>query len=289
MSRYIIITPVKNEEGFIEKTIASIKRQTLQPVRWVIVNDGSVDGTEAIVRQEMRRYEPIMLVNRTQTVAKRRRGQGVIEAFNEGLAAVQGEAFDFLVKLDGDLMLPSDFFEKIIGEFEKDPRLGIASGVNYSLKNDIWVLEKAARGFTWGATKIYRRQCFEDIGGLVPFMGWDGIDHLKAVMHGWSAKCLEGAPFFQLRPEGKETGFLKTAHEEGVCCYYMGYLPLFFFLRALRRMADYPYIVGGCTMLASYIKCALLQGERINDPKFIAYLRRNQKSRLVSGGDEYTR
>ncbi len=287
MTRYIIITPVKNEEGFIEKTIASIKRQTLQPGRWVIVNDGSVDETEAIVRQAMLDYEPIMLVNRAQTVAKRRRGQGVIEAFNEGLAAVQNEDFDFLVKLDGDLMLPSVFFEKIIGEFQKKPKLGIASGVNYSLKNDTWVLEKAARGFTWGATKIYRRQCFEDIGGLVPSMGWDGIDHLKAVMLGWDAKCLEGAPFFQLRPEGKETGFLKTAHEEGVCCYYMGYLPLFFFLRAVRRMAEYPYILGGCAMLGSYLKCALLKKEKINDPKFIAYLRQNQKRRLLSGGDHY--
>lgn len=288
MTRYIIITPVKNEEGFIDKTIASIKRQTLQPVRWVIVNDGSVDGTEAVVRQEMLRYEPIMLVNRTQTVAKRRRGQGVIEAFNEGLAAVQNEDFDFLVKLDGDLMLPSDFFEKIITEFQKDPKLGIASGVNYSLINKTWVLDRAAKGATWGATKIYRRQCFEEIGGLVPFMGWDGIDHLKAVMLGWSAKCVEGTPFFQLRPEGKQTGFLKTFLEEGVCCYFMGYLPLFFYFRVLWRMAEYPYILGGIMMLVGYLKCSLFEGQRMNDPQFIAYLRMNQKKRLLSGDYEYS-
>ena len=133
-------------------------------------------------------YDRIVLANKKKTSAKRRRGQGVVEAFYEGYNLCANEDHDYVVKLDSDLRLDPDYFKNIFERFEREPKLGIASGVSYIEKNGSWVPEwDATKGFTFGESKVYRRQCFEQIGGLVPYMGWDGIDHIKAVMLGWRA------------------------------------------------------------------------------------------------------
>jgi len=287
MSKYIIITPVKNEEKYIAETLASIKNQNLQPQKWIIVNDSSTDRTREIIENYKKEYDRIVLVNLSNRGQKRRRGKGVVEVFYTGFNMIRDEAFDYVVKLDGDLRLPPNFFEKIIAKFKRDPQLGIASGVSYIQKKEKWISERASKGYTYGETKVYRNQCFKDIGGLVPNMGWDGIDHIKAVMHGWKASSFDDIIFYHLRPEGKGTGRLKAAYEEGICCYFMGYHPIFLILRSLKRILHYPYIIGGLTMMFTYFNCTLLKKNRINDPEFIKFLRKNQLLRILSGNSEY--
>lgn len=288
MNRYVIITPVKNEEGFIETTLKSVINQTILPYKWIIVNDGSTDKTGEILKKYSANYEFIIPINRQNIDIKRKRGQGVIEAFYEGYKIIQHDHHDYIVKLDGDLNLPTNFFERILKQFKIEPKLGIASGVSYARKNGKWVREKAAKGYTYGETKVYRKQCFDDIGGLVPHMGWDGIDHIKAVMKGWKASSFDDIIFYHLRPEGTETGILKAAYEEGVCCHFMGYHPLFFFLRSCKRMLSYPIIFGGLAMIFSYFKCQITRKEQIEDDNFISFLRKNQMMRILSRNPEYT-
>lgn len=287
MPRYIIVTPVKNEAKYIEQTLTSIQNQTVQPYKWIIVNDGSTDRTREIVLNFARSYQPIMLVDRQSRDPKRKRGQGVVEAFYAGYQKIQQESYDYVVKLDGDLKLPPDFFEKIFCECDKNPRLGIASGVSYIQKNQQWEPERAARGYTYGETKVYRKKCFEEIGGLMRWMGWDGIDHIKAVMHGWEASSFSHIIFYHLRPEGRGTGALKANYERGLGCYFMGYHPIFFFLRAIKTMRSAPYIVGGLTMMFGYVKSRLAKSNQISDPKFIAFLRKNQINRIRSASSKY--
>jgi glycosyltransferase involved in cell wall biosynthesis len=282
MTKYIIITPAKNEAGYIEQTINSIKAQTLQPKKWVIVNDGSSDGTRSIVEHYMADYDRIVLVNKTKASAKRRRGQGVIEAFYEGYNVCANEDHDYVVKLDSDLYIHNDYFQKIFERFENDPKLGIASGVSYIQKDGSWTPEwDKTKGFTFGESKVYRRQCFEQIGGLVPYMGWDGIDHIKAVMLGWKASSFEDLIFYHLRHEGRGTGLIKSSYEEGVCCYFMGYHPLFFVARCLNMMLRSPFILRGTAMFAGYCLSAIKRKERLNDRQLIAFLRKNQIKRLL--------
>lgn len=288
MSKYIIITPVKNEEKYIEETLTSIRNQTVQPYKWIIINDSSTDKTKEIIENYMIDYDRIMLINLTNRGEKRRRGKGVVELFYIGFNRIRGEDFDYVIKLDGDLRLLPDFFEKIIDKFEKNPELGIASGVSYIQKKGKWIPERAAKGYTYGETKVYRNQCFKDIEGLVPNLGWDGIDHIKAVMHGWKASSFEDIIFYHLRPEGTGTGIVKAAYEEGVCCHYMGYHPLFFILRSFKRMLSYPLFFGGLAMIFSYLKCKVCREKRIEDDNFISFLRRNQILRILSGNPEYT-
>lgn len=282
MHRYIIISPVKNEEGFIQKTIESIMNQTILPYKWIIVNDGSNDQTGKIIEHYTSSlFNKILLLELDTQDQKRAPGKSIIEAFNFGLAEVDENEFDFICKLDGDLILPRDFFERALKKFEQNPRLGITSGISYINKNGKWIPEKAAKRYTFGSSKIYRKQCFIDIGGLVPSMGWDGIDHIKAVMLGWTARTFEDLIQYHLRPTNQATGTIKGAYNEGICCYYMGYHPLFFILRSIKMMFSFPYLVKGLIMFLSYLRCTLQNDTMIGDKEFIKFLRRSQIKRLL--------
>jgi len=288
MVNYIVITPAKNESRFIKQTISSMVRQTVQPVRWIIVNDGSTDDTQQIIEQYMKEYDRLVLINKKTISSKRRRGQGVIEAFYEGYKACASETFDYIVKLDADLLFGGDYFEKIFKRFESDPKLGIASGVSYIEREGSWVPEwDITKGFTFGESKVYRRKCFDAIGGLVPYMGWDGIDHVKAVMLGWKASSFEDVIFYHLRHEGTGTGLIKASFEEGACCHFMGYHPVFFVARCLNMMLKYPFMLRGIAMIAGYLANAIKRKERLDDKELIAFLRKNQIRRLLSGKKEF--
>jgi len=288
MVKYIIITPAKNEAKYIEQTINSIKKQALQPKKWIIVNDGSSDPTQEIVERHMVDYDRIVLINKKKTSVKRRRGQGVVEAFYEGYNQCANEDYDYVVKLDSDLRLDEDYFKKIFERFEREPKLGIASGVSYIEKDGSWVPEwDTTKGFTFGESKVYRRQCLEQIGGLVPYMGWDGIDHIKAVMLGWKASSFEDVIFYHLRHEGTGTGLIKSSYEEGTCCHFMGYHPLFFMARSLHMMVRFPFVLRGIAMIAGYFVSIIKRKEQLNDRQLITFLRRTQIKRLFLRGKEF--
>ena len=292
MVKYIIVTPAKNEAKYIEQTIHSIKKQILQPEKWIIVNDGSSDETQEIVERHMADYDRIVLVNKKKTSAKRRRGQGVVEAFYEGYNLCANVDHNYLVKLDSDLLLDADYFKKIFERFERDPKLGIASGVSYIERGGSWVPESdQTKGFTFGESKVYRRQCFQDIGGLVPHMGWDGIDHIKAVMLGWKASSFVDVIFYHLRHEGSGTGLIKSSYEEGLCCHFMGYHPLFFIARCLNAMRGFPrgfpFAVRGFAMFAGYAVSIIKRKERLSDKQLITFLRKKQIQRLLLRSNEF--
>ena len=288
MPNYIVVTPAKDEAKYIEHTINSVKKQTIQPKKWIIVNDGSTDMTREIIEKHMVRYDRIVLINKKTTAAQRRRGQGVVEAFYEGYSQYCKEDYDYIVKLDADLLFDAEYFEKLLERFERDPKLGIASGVSYIQKHGSWVPEgDQTKGFTFGESKVYRRECFEQIGGLVPYMGWDGIDHIKAVMLGWKATSLGDVIFYHLRHEGAGTGIIRAEYEEGKCCHFMGYHPLFFIARCLNKMCAVPFAIRGIAMIVGYFICIIKQNERLEDRELISFLRRNQIRRLLLKSNEF--
>jgi glycosyltransferase involved in cell wall biosynthesis len=246
----------------------------------VIVNDGSSDRTEEIISEYQKRHNWIQLIRNGDT-SERKRGSKIVRAFYAGFNLVKNFKYDFIVKLDGDLSFAPDFFERILLEFNRNNRLGISSGVSFINIENKWVEEKSAKGHTLGATKVYRKECFEDIGGLVPFIGWDGIDEIKARMLGWDAMNIPDLVVYHYRPEGKASGKLKAFYEDGEGAYFMGYHPLFMICRGIIRMKSYPYVVGGLNMLYAYIVCCLKRMEKINDNPFIEFLRREQIKKLM--------
>lgn len=279
--RYIIISPARNEQRYIEKTIRSVVSQTIKPLRWVIVNDGSTDNTEDIIRSYSQNHPWIQLINKPDR-GLRELGGGVIEAFNTGYDLIKDIDYDFIIKLDVDLSFESNYFEKLFKKFKKNPKLGIAGGSCYTLHNGKPKIEEAFKYHVRGPTKIYRRECFEDIGGLIPILGWDGIDEMKAQMKGWKTKSFKEFTVIHHRPTGHEAGLLRTRISQGIACYVMGYSPIFILLRTICKMLQRPCIIGSILTLLSFIRCYFDKNiNHIDDKDLIKFVRRKQINRLL--------
>lgn len=277
--KYAVISPVRNEAEYIEQTIQSMISQTIKPCEWIVVNDGSTDGTEDIIERYLATYPWMKLVNREDR-GFRQRGGGVVRAFYDGYEALSCQDYEFIVKLDGDLSFEPTYFEQLLGEFATRPRLGIAGGGCYVYTGDNWALEGNDPRHVRGPTKVYRRVCFEAIGGLVPSLGWDGIDEWKARILGWEVMSFLDLKVRHHRPLGSGTGKLRSKIEMGRAAYFMGYHPLFMLARGVRRMVDRPYVLGGLAILWGYFGDWLKRREQVNDPAMIRFLRQHQLKRL---------
>lgn len=277
---YVIVTPVRNEAAFIEKTLCSIIAQTARPAEWIIVNDGSTDETEDIVARYVARHPWLRLINR-QDRGYRQRGPGVVDAFYEGFDQITYANYDIVVKLDGDLSFEPDYFEELLKQFAANPKLGIASGQPYVFNGKDWVTGKSLLPCTQGPTKLYRRECFEAIGGIRRSLGWDGIDDWTARMLGWQTVTFKHLRVLHHRTWGAATGSLKSRIEQGQGAYFMGYHPLFMLVRGIRRMVNRPYVVGGCAMIWGYVGSWLARREQV-EPELIRFVRRTQLQLLAS-------
>jgi glycosyltransferase involved in cell wall biosynthesis len=276
---YAVISPVKNEAEFIGKTIDSMIQQSIKPIVWVIVNDGSSDETESIILNYTKTYDWIKLVNK-QSADTRQRGRGVIEAFYAGYDTLT-KNYDYIVKLDGDVSFESTYFESLLQKFASDPTLGIAGGGLYEKPDGkTWVL-MTSKVHVRGCTKIYRHTCFEDIGGLTPAMGWDGIDEWKALSSGWKVESFLDTKIYHYRFTGAATGFLKSSYEQGTGAYRMGYHPLYLIARGFRYMTSQPYVIGGMVMVWAFFFAWLKRDEMLADPSVIRFIRRTQLRKLA--------
>ncbi len=158
--RYVVITPVRNEQDYLTFTIDSMARQTIRPVEWVIVNDGSSDGTGRLIDEYARKHDWIRAVHRGNR-GFRKYGGGIIEAFYAGYDALTCRDWEFMVKLDGDLSFNPDYFANLIEAFARDPRLGIAGGTLYHVQNGTRIIERCPTFHVRGGTKVFRRACWE--------------------------------------------------------------------------------------------------------------------------------
>ncbi|HWX19229.1 MAG TPA: glycosyltransferase [Candidatus Binatia bacterium] len=279
---YTVVTPVRDEEEHIQRTVDSIVAQTVRPTRWVIVNDGSKDRTGPVADEAARAHPWIRAVHRPDR-GFRKAGGGVIDAFYDGYSLIENEAADYVVKLDGDLCFDRDYFERCFHEFDRDQRLGIGGGtVCKSGGASLEVESKISPRFhVRGATKIYRRACWEQIGGLMRAPGWDTLDEVKANMLGWSTRTFSDIKLVQLRLTGAAYGAWNDRVKGGLGNYIAGYHPLFMFLRCVRRMAERPYFLGGCGLMFGYLKGYALGVPQVEDKNLIRYFRQQQINRLL--------
>lgn len=219
--KYYIIIPAHNEEAFISQTLQSIAAQTVLPDKVVVVNDNSTDGTAAICTQYSSKYSWMSVVEKSSG-AIHLPGSKVIQAFLAGYETVDTD-YDVIVKLDADLILPTNYFEKILDVFAGDEKAGMAGGFAYIEKNGDWILESLTdNDHIRGAFKAYRKECFLQIGGLKPAMGWDTVDELLAKYYGWKVITLPELKVKHLKPTG--ANYNKAArHKQGEAFYTLGY------------------------------------------------------------------
>lgn len=219
--KYYIVIPAHNEQDFIGLTLESLISQTVLPSKVVVVNDNSTDKTEEIVLNFAKENPFISIINKTSD-AIHMPGSKVIQAFHKGFETLDSE-YDIIVKLDGDLILPSNYFERILEIFKSDSTIGMAGGFAYVEKNGEWILENLTdKDHIRGAFKAYRKECFLQIGNLKPAMGWDTVDELLSKFYNWKVVTDQSLIVKHLKPTG--ANYNKTArYKQGESFYTLGY------------------------------------------------------------------
>jgi len=276
-TNYILVSPVKDEEKYIQRTIDSVLQQTIRPSAWIIVDDGSRDQTKAIIERAVSEHPWITLLP-LATDANRKPGSGIIRAFNAGYELAKKQPFDFIVKFDCDIEFPPDYFAQLMERFGRDEKLGIASGIYLEERKGVWTRVPMPDYHAAGQTKVVRAKCFAEIGGFVASRGWDTVDEIKAQALGWKTCHFEDLYFYHLKKEGSGIGFPRTNMMHGEIYFLTGGSKRFFFLKLLHRLLfGKPFVVGGFLMLWGYLK-AWGTGK----PKLVTPVEENLYRRLLN-------
>jgi len=282
-AKFIVITPARNEAEYIGKTIESLVSQSVLPAEWVIVDDGSSDETAAIAATAARSY-PWIKVLRLKDRGYRDFGCGDVEAFCYGITQISANDYQFIFKIDADIVLGRNYFNLILDKFAQDPQLGIAAGEVDEVIGGKPLRLRALPLAKAGAVKGWRRECFEARRDPVQTLGWDGIDSFKAMMVGWKAITFqdEALSVIHLRPMGaSDPNIYRRWARHGQALYFMGAHPLWVLASALYHLLDPPYVTGAMCLLGEYLKAALKGAEQYNDAEFKRFLRHWQLRKLA--------
>jgi glycosyltransferase involved in cell wall biosynthesis len=278
---YVLITPARNEEAFIEKTIQSVIGQTVLPAKWVIVNDGSTDATASIVRRYLAKYEWMELVDRP--IRRDRSFAGKVHAFNAGFERVKNLEYEVIGNLDSDLAFDADYCEFLLNRFEEDASLGVAGTIfqeqGYSSATDSF----EGQNHVAGGCQLFRRRCFEEIGGYIANKagGIDWIAVTTARMMGWRTRSFREKSFFHYRSLGTaERSLLASTFSYGEKDYYLGGHPLWELFRFLYRATKKPYVVGGIALYSGYLFAFLRQMKRPVSDELMRFHRKEQMLKL---------
>lgn len=289
---YLVISPCRNESNYMRNTLESVLNQSVRPDKWVIVDDGSSDTSPEVLQQYSEQYDFIQIVTRDDR-GYRSVGPGVIDAFYTGLKTIDFGNYQFICKLDLDLILPPRYFELIIDRMNSSPRLGTCSGKAYfrDASSGVLVPEECGDESSIGAVKFYRMTCFKQIGGFVRQVMWDGIDSHRCRLLGWISMSLddEELKLIHLRPMGSShKGILVGRMRHGVGQYYMGTRLIYILASFAYRLNKKPYVLGSLAMVWGFLISALKGVDRLEDPKMIRLMRRYQIQCLLKGKPKAT-
>jgi hypothetical protein len=274
--RYALVTPARDERENLMRLAHAVETQTVAPEAWVVIDDGSTDGTAALAKDLAARLSYVRVLE-LPTNGPLDRGAPIVRAFHLGLEMLDGRA-DVVVKLDADVSFDPDHFERLLAAFAEDDRLGIASGSAWELVDGEWRQQFMTGDSAWGAVRAYRRECLGDVLPLEERMGWDGIDALKAAVAGWRTRTLVDLPFLHHRAEGERDGRAAAWRALGRCAHFMGYRPSYQLARTLHHVRRDPAALG---LLIGYGSAALAREPRCADRQAIAYLRERQRLRSL--------
>jgi len=284
--RLCVISPMHNEGSHAERVVAGMRAQRRAPDLWVIVDDQSTDDTLERVRAAAKGldYARVLAFERPPITTNDRLAHALeAESFNHGLRAAGGpDSFDYIAKLDGDVVLPPDYYETCIAHLERNPQVGIVCGqLRETIAGAPRILPIAGR-HVHGALKMYRRECFLAIGGMREQLGWDAIDEIYARMKGFTTVSLPAPIGDHLRPVGSSDGILRGRARHGVVAY-MTHFPWYWVIgRSMKLACARPRVLSGFAFLWGYARASLNATERVDDPAFRAFARKELRLRTVS-------
>src|SRR5438876_10552700 len=280
--KYVLITAARNEAAFIRKTLDSVATQTVLPERWIIVDDGSTDHTAEIVESYAKRYPWIELVRRGQDGDRNFASKA--HAVNAGLERAKSLQFEILGNLDADVSFGPDYMEFLMQRFSEDPDLGVA-GTPFTQEGHYDSSKDSFEGenYVAGPCQLFRRQCFQEIGGYVPNRagGLDWIAVMTARMKGWKVRAFPEKRFHHYRTLGTaEKGALRALFSYGEKDYYLCGSPIWQLFRVAYRVAKKPFVIGGLALLSGYIWAFLRSVKRAVSPELMRFHREEQMNKL---------
>lgn len=278
---YILITPARNEEANLERTARAVVAQTRLPLRWVIVNDGSTDGTSAIIERYVNQYQWIqrldMPPHRQRSFSEKAR------CFNQAYESVRRLDFDVIGNLDADLSFDPEYLEFLIEKFVETPDLGVAGTVFREEGYDSGVDSFEGESHVAGGCQLFRRECLEQVGGYVPNPagGVDWVAVTTARMKGWRTRSFREKFFFHHRSLGTAgRSGLSASFSYGEKDYYLGNDPRWQLSRVFYRLIKKPYVIDGMALAAGYLWAALRRIPRSASPELVRFHRREQMEKL---------
>jgi len=280
-STYVLITPAKNEELFIRNVLDSVVSQTHRPLRWIIVDDSSTDRTAEIIHEYVTKYDFISLL-KIQTDGQRNFGRKAI-AFNSGVAMVQNLEYSYIGNLDADISLAPDYFQNIVNEFKKNPKLGISGGIVYAKVGSKFVTGDKTLDSVGGAVQLFRRECFEQIGGYLPLKqgGIDAAAEITARMKGWTVrKCPENRVWEHRLTGTANDGVAAANFKLGMRFHSLGYGTFFYVIRSITKIKHKPYLVGSMLALVGFLYARLRHYPITLPNEIVSYLRQEQNQKL---------
>lgn len=277
--RHIAILPVRDEEQYLGRMLDSLLAQTAPPELIVIVNDGSTDGTVDLVRRYQEKSPLIKLIDGPPST---KRNYRVVEVFNRGYELVRDTPSTYVSKLDADLVFPPDYFERVLGVMDADPDVGMAAGVMYEMIHGQETRYRSPQNHVVGPLKTMRRSAFDAMGGFMPVLGWDIIDHVQMRQLGYRTVAFPDLRVLHLRRHASAGGnILRGNMRMGHGAYVIGSHPLFIVGRSIYRMFETPYVTGGLAFGYGYFRSWFANLPRIENRDLIRALRREQLYRLV--------
>jgi glycosyltransferase involved in cell wall biosynthesis len=251
--KILIITPACNEEKNLPILIKSLINQSLLPFEWIIVDDGSKDNTSNVIQKAAIKYSWIKYLRKEKTT-DRSPGKSVMEAFYAGYNYKSSNDWDIIMKLDADLVLPSNYLEHIVNEFTNNSKAGVCGGVCVLENNGIHNIEKQTNlDHVRGAIKAYRRECFQEMGGLIKNMGWDTVDEHHARFNGWDVIVKPKLQVIHQRPTHKEFGYLKAAFRNGQMLYSIRMDFILLIGNCVKILFKSPYVLLALSMFFGYV------------------------------------
>ena len=277
---YVLITPARNEALFIELTIKSVVAQTVLPIKWVIVSDGSTDGTDDIVKKYLADHPWIELIRMPER--RERHFAGKVQAFNAGYARVVDLKYDVIGNLDGDISFDEEYFDFLLKKFGENPRLGVA-GTPFREGSFQYDYRFTSIEHVSGQCQLFRRECFEEIGGYVPrkIGGIDLVAVTTARMKGWQTRTFPEKPYVHHRQMGTATANVWVApFKVGRADYILGSHPVWEFARCIYQTTRPPILLGGSLRLAGFVWAMMSKAEKQVPADFVQFRRKEQMHRL---------
>jgi len=282
--RLLVISPVRNEAAHLERTARALAAQNRPPDAWVVVDDGSDDGTADLLREIEREvgFATVLRVPPGPPSPDRLARAAAPRAFGVGLRAAPLTDFTHVAKLDGDVELPPEWYAELLDRMDADASLGIAGGDLIDPSGGRWRRLPIPAHHVHGAVKLYSRACFEAIGGVRECLGWDTIDETCARMRGFRTETSPDLVARHHRPHASADGALRGRARHGACAYIAQFPLWWVALRSLKIAASRPYGASGVAFLGGYLRAAARRTERVKDPGFRRQVRRELRARVAA-------